>query len=92
MSSACYLHKSGLLAERAGAAAVVVPGVWTIDGRFQRRAIGVDVAAAVVVASNDGKLSDERFTDELRERVTTPGDTFDETHRSGECGAGRARW
>jgi hypothetical protein len=33
MSSACYLHKSGLLAERAGAATVVVPGVWTIDGQ-----------------------------------------------------------
>ena len=33
MSSAFYLHKSGLLAEWAGAAAVVVPGVWTIDGQ-----------------------------------------------------------
>ena len=33
MSSACSLHKSGLLAEWAGAAVVVVPGVWTIDGQ-----------------------------------------------------------
>lgn len=72
MSSACYLHKSGLLAEWAGAAAVVVPACGLSTARFQRRAIGVDVAAAVVVASNDGKLGDERFTDELRERVTTP--------------------
>ena len=29
----------------------------------------------------DGKLGDDRFPDELRERVPTPGDPFDETHR-----------
>jgi hypothetical protein len=61
MSSACYLHKSGLLAEWAGAAAVVVPGVWTIDGqvpaaRYRGRCRGRGCSRG-----NDGKLSDERF-------------------------------
>ena len=82
MSSAFSRHKSGLLAERAGAAAVVVPGVWTIDGQVPAARYRGRCRGRVVVASNDDKLGDERFTDELRERVATPGDAFNETHRS----------